>query len=165
MPVTLKVRNPDALERQILEYLGARPTIRIGLVLTGPAAAYALVWEWGSSVLSKPGPKTTWGTNPNGETVILTKTAPYGYIRTNIPIFRKIIREELDTVDWAAVTVRSLRKTLNGVLASAAERIAHVIAEAAPYDSGQLYEAIEAMQPGPGEVTDLLSVRPRLNFA
>ncbi len=164
MPVTFKIRNPDSLERQILSYVGTRPTIRIGLRLNGPAARYALVWEWGSSVLSKPGPKTTWGTNPDGETVILTKTAPYGYIRTNIPTFRKIIREEMDLVDWAGVSVRSLRKTLQQVLESASGRIAHVIAEAAPYDTGQLYEAIETIQPGPG-IEDLLSVRPRLNFA
>lgn len=164
MPVTLKIRNPDALEQQILDYVGSRPTIRIALRLNGPAAAYALVWEWGSAQLTKPGPKTTWGTNPDGETVILTKTAPYGYIRTNIPKFRVIIREEFDLVDWAAVSLRSLRSTLQKVLESAAERIAHVIAEAAPYDTGQLYDAIEFAQAGPEETEDLLSVRPRLNF-
>ncbi len=96
MPVTLRIRNPAALEQQILDYVGTRPTIKISLSITGPAAAYALVWEWGSTRITKPGPKTTWGENPNGDRVILTKTAPLGYIRTNIPEFRKIIREEME---------------------------------------------------------------------
>ena len=165
MPVTLRVRNPDAFERAILEYMGTRPTIRVSLSITGPAAAYALVWEWGSARLDKPGPKTMWGINPDGESVILTKTAPYGYIRTNIPKFRQIIREEFDMVDWAAVSVRNLKKTVMGVLQAAGERCAEVIAAAAPYDTGQLKEAILVAQSSPDETIDLLSVRPRLNFA
>jgi hypothetical protein len=161
MPVSLKIRNPDFFERAVLEGVGIRPTIRIGLTISGPASAYALVWEFGSSRISKPGPKTTWGINPDGEVVILTKTAPYGFIRTNIPKFRQIVREEMDAVDWAGVRIRRIRETMLAVLEEAAQRCAEVIAESAPYDTGQLKEAIEVAQIGE-TTTDLLTIRPRL---
>ena len=162
MPVSLKIRNPGAVEDAILDGIGARPTIKISLSITGPASQYALVWEWGSVRLSKPGPKTTWGENPDGDRVILTKTAPYGYIRTNLPEMRKIIREEFETVDWAGVPLRKIGKTVTETLELAGGRIAELIAQSAPYDTGELREAIEVARVSPDETVDLLSVRPRL---
>lgn len=164
MPISLQVKNIDKLVASFAAGVGARPTIRMGLQIVGPAAKYALVWEWGSSTLSAPGPKTTWGINPDGDIAILTLTAPYGYIRVHKPEFRQIIREELKKINWAGVKPSQLRKRASVALAAAMVRCAALVSESAPYDTGELSTAIVAItqDSGGGALEDTLTVRPRV---
>lgn len=168
MGVTVKVKNVEKFVAQFRFGLGARPTIHVSLKITGPAAAYALVWEWGRVDVS-PGPKTVWGTNPDGRTTVLTKTAPYGYIRVNKEKFRQIVRAEMKKVRWDTVSPRQIPNMVFWALTKAAPLIADLIAETAPVDTGQLRDAIRALVIiGPGgtqQVVDVVKVRARLKRA
>src|SRR4051812_13207421 len=110
MPLSMQIKNLDKLAAAFDEGVGARPTVNMGVRVVGPAAAYAMVWEFGAAWLSKPGPRTTWGVNPAGEVVILTLTAPMGYIRIHRPEFRRIVREEMDLIAWSELGPRQIRK-------------------------------------------------------
>jgi hypothetical protein len=165
MPVTMGVKNLDRLAEAFDEGAGSRPTIQMGVKVVGPAAAYAMVWEWGSARLTKPGPKTTWGVNPAGEVVILTLTAPNGYIRIHKPEYRQIIREEMNLIPWNEMGPRQIRKKIAEALAAASQRCAELIAESAPYDTGELEKSIVAIttdDPKALVLDDHLTVRPKL---
>lgn len=168
MSVTLKVKNIDRFVQQFKFGTGARPTIRVGIKITGPAAAYAMVWEWGRADV-KPGPKTQWGINPDGDRVVLTRTAPSGFIRVNRGKFRLIIRDEMKKIVWSRITPKEIPNAVQWALTKAAPRIADLIAETAPVDTGQLRAAIRAVSiVGPGgiqSVVDTVPVRARLRRA
>jgi hypothetical protein len=164
MAVTLKVKNLDSLRDKFKMGLGARPTVRMGIILQGPAAAYALVWEFGRVDIN-PGPKTQWGTNPDGETVVLTKTAPYGYIRVNRAKYRQFVREEFYKQSWKGIKPNQIPKVVQALLARAADKCAELIAQTAPEDTGELKSEIRAVEltgPVNQETTDRLSIRPRV---
>lgn len=86
MAVTMQVAG--------LEKLGASLqnlplTMASGVKVVGPAVGYALCWEWGSARIKKPGPKTLWSTNPEGQPAILTRTAPFGFVRVNRTAYKQ----------------------------------------------------------------------------
>ena len=116
----------------------------VGIMVEGPAAAYADVWEWGNARQTKKGPKTTRGINPDGSSVWLTITAPHGYIRTNIGKFWTIIDQEIGNVDFEQSSGRQIDKQIKKAARRIGERVASVIAKAAPYDTGDLSESIRA---------------------
>ena len=164
--VTLKIKNVDALVSQFKLGMGARPTVNMRLSVSGPAADYALVWEWGR-VDCQPGPKTLWGVNPDGETAVMTKTAPYGFIRVNREKYRQFVLEELTKINWRRVGVAKIPKKVWEALEEAAKRCADLIAETAPIDTGALRAAIRSFAVSSGEAEeatqDFISVRARVH--
>ena len=140
MAVTMQLKGVSSLVKS-LQALAAR--YDGGVKVTGPATAYALVWEFGSARLSKPGPKTTWGVNPNGDTVILTLTAPNGFIRVNRQEYIKILREEFNRVSWSKIPIVEWGAQAKAVVEEASIRCALLIRDTAPEDTGQLKDAIE----------------------
>lgn len=164
MSVTLKVRNIDSITKLFDMGLGARPTIGLQLVVQGPAAAYALVWEWGRVDIN-PGPKTMLSTNPDGDQAVMTITAPNGFIRVNRAKYRVIVREEFAAVAWNKVKPANIPKQVRLLLKRAALRCADLIAETAPIDSGDLRYAIRAAEERDDvlqETSDRITIRPRV---
>lgn len=168
MAVTVRVVNIDNVISALKQGVGSRPTIRLGLKISGPAAAYALIWEWGR-VTCNPGPKTMMSTNPDGELVVMTKTAPHGFIRVNRNQFRKYVREELGTINWKGTKITQLRIQIANALERAAHRCADLIADTAPVDSGDLREAIRAVDiltdADVPATSDRVSIRMRVRAA
>lgn len=122
--------------------------VRGGIVVTGDAAAYALVWEWGNARQTKEGPKTVKGMNPDGDQVWLSTQAPFGYIRINEPMYFQILEEKLGAADFSdAVSAKEIVDEIKKASAAAAEIIAEVIREHAPVDSGELRESIGPADP------------------
>jgi hypothetical protein len=127
--------------------------VRGGVTSEGEAAAYALVWEWGNSRQTKEGPKTVLGINPDGETVWLSTQAPFGYIRIYEPEFVNMVFEELAKVDFkAAETGEEILQALKEASSRAGARVADIIKEAAPVDSGDLRDSIGAADPNDPEL-------------
>jgi hypothetical protein len=109
--------------------------IQGGVGVYGAAAAYALVWELGSLRLKQPGPKTMWGTNRNNEIRIMSKQAPGGYVGILEDSFWPIIQEELNSVDF---TKGDLQLRMEVAIDNAGQKIAELIRQWAPVDSGEL---------------------------
>lgn len=162
MSVTLRVKNLDKLVAQFDMGMGARPMVRVLIVIRGPAAKYAFTWEWGRADC-KPGPKTLWGTNPDGEERVLTRTAPSGFIRVNRAKYRQIIKEELQAVPFYKIPLSQYPRHIKQALGRAADRCGALIAETAPVDTGQLREAIVAVAISNGSrAVDEVGVRPNI---
>jgi hypothetical protein len=160
--VTLKVKNIEALTEQLA--LGhARPRILLGLQVSAEVAMRALVWEWGR-VTCQPGPKTLWSENFQGETVVLTKTAPFGYIRVNRAKYRQFIREEIKNLNMAKLKPSQWNPALEQALRRAAKRCAELMAATAPVDSGRLREEIQAAKVVDVTTADVASVRTGLSL-
>src|ERR1700677_1413311 len=103
MGVTCTVKGLDSIANALAKL---PTTMQAGAKVRGERnTAFALVWEWGSLRLTKPGPKTVWGTNPNGEARILTKTAPLGYIRVNKQKYIEFIQKEVNGINWSTVNL------------------------------------------------------------
>jgi hypothetical protein len=86
-----------------------------------------------------------WSTNYDGEHVVLTRTAPSGFIRTHIPEFRVLLREEIEnigTYGYNGRSMKSLRPAVEKAVEVAARRMAKIISQSAPYDSGDLARSI-----------------------
>lgn len=162
MAVTLRATNLDKLAGQFDMGLGARPTIRMQIVVRGPAASYAFTWEWGRVDIN-PGPKTLWGTNPDGEQAVMTKTAPSGFVRVNRAKYRQIIKEELQAVPFHKLLLKAYPAAIKAALGRAANRCGAIIAATAPVDTGALREAIVSVDiPNGGKAIDSIGVRARI---
>lgn len=162
MAVTLRVKNLDKLVAQFDMGMGARPTVRMLIIVRGPVASYALVWEFGRADIN-PGPKTLWGTNPDGEERVMTKTAPTGFIRVNRSKYRAIIKEELQAVPFYRFPLAKYPSLIKQALQAAAKRCGALIAETAPYDTYALREAIVAVDIADGgRAVDEIGVRPNI---
>src|SRR5262252_3769706 len=140
MKVTMEFEGLEKLDRLFSNVGGP---LWGGVKVVGKAAAYALVWEWGSARITKPGPKTTWGTNPAGDTVVLTLTAPYGYIRVNKDQYLSIPREEVKNARLTRVKPENFENALKDALSRAEIRCSLLISETAPIDSGDLRMSIQ----------------------
>jgi len=157
--VTLKAKDPERIAEALLLGNEYRPTIRLRLSVTGEVADYALIWEWGR-VTCQPGPKTMWSTNPDGQTVVMTKTAPNGFIRVNQAKYRQFVKEELKKIPWKKIKkFRQIPPEIEEALFRAASRCANLIAQSAPIDTGALREAIRMSDAS--EQADRLSFRLR----
>lgn len=113
-----------------------------GIGVYGSAAAYALVWELGSRRLKRPGPKTLWSVNRDGNIAILTRQAPRGYVGFISDQFWPIIEEELSKVNFAS---RSLKMQLEIAMDNASQKIARLVSDTAPVDSGDLRSQIQGV--------------------
>lgn len=140
MAVTLEIKN---IAPAVAAFSAIPDVVNSGVKIVGPASEYALVWEWGSSRITQPGPKTTWGTNPNGETVILTLTAPNGYIRVNQEAYKQYINEELGKLQLSRKPIKEWGKLITGAMHEAAIRAAILIGDSAPIDTGELRSSVE----------------------
>ena len=143
--VTMQIKGAERL-LNALNSLPAR--IDGGVKVTGPAASYWGVWEWGSVRITKPGPKTTWGTNPAGERVVLTLTAPTGYIRTNRQRYVNALRSELAAAGLASNPISQWPRRLRQAFNNASAICAEIIRQSAPEDTGQLKAGIVAVDIG-----------------
>jgi len=119
--------------------------ISTAVVSRGPAAAYALVWEYGNIRQTKKGPKTVLGVDPeSGEAIWLTIQAPSGYVRIWKPLFKTIIFGELGKVKFG-------RKDTRQQLVAAWDRIGQLMTEkirsTAPVDKGDLKGSITWTSP------------------
>lgn len=147
MSVSMRIEGLEKLEQQF----GSLPfVVRAGVKLTGPAVGWGLVWEFGSARISEPGPKTTWGTNPNGQKVVLTLQAPRGWIRVNRQRYVEFVLARMNAVNWAKYPVQSWRYVAADTLYKAAQDCAALMEETAPVDTGQLVSGIVAVnEPDP----------------
>jgi hypothetical protein len=169
MSVTLRIKPESLAHVQDLFAggLGARPIVRLILKIQGPVASRAFIWEFGR-ITCKPGPKTLWGTNPDGERRVMTKTAPTGFIRVNRSKYRQIAHDEIQKrLKWRNMKIKDIPKAIEWGLRNAASPISQLIADTAPYDTGALYRAIlAATQTFSNEpvAVDMLAVRTRANI-
>jgi hypothetical protein len=115
--------------------------VRAGVASEGPAAAYALIWEWGNVRQTKKGPKTVMGVNPDGSRVWLSIQAPEGYIRINTPQFLDALDKALASVSFRTLTASAVRKEIEKANGTAAKKIVLILQHSAPEDSGDLRES------------------------
>jgi hypothetical protein len=124
---------------KVVDSLTKLPSLSGGIGVYGSAAAYALVWELGSKRLKKPGPKTMWGINRYGKRRIFSTQAPGGYVGILEDEFWPIIEEEIMQVDFLA---KDAGLRLEIALDNASQKIAQLVRQYAPVDSGDLRSQI-----------------------
>ena len=169
MAGTLKIPQASLkhVEDLFAQGLGARPTMRLDLYIADAAVAKrALIWEWGR-ITCKPGPKTMWGTNPDGERRVMTKTAPSGFIRSNRDKARAIAHAEIQKrLRWKAMKMGDIPKAIEWGLRNAAPKIADLIADAAPIDTGALRDNIRGAIPHIQKAVpvDEMAIRTRAHY-
>lgn len=157
IPSLLPLAVFEDIDTSSLDDLINLKNLSSGIVVVGPAATYALVWELGSDRLTKPGPKTVWGTNRFGESKIMSSQAPEGYVGIISDEFWPIIEEELSKVDYGS---KYLQVKMEVALDNASLRIAELVREAAPVDQGDLRAGIQGVDSGDptlGGATDAIS--------
>lgn len=142
------------LSNALSEFVGLGKA-RAGVGVYGEASAYALVWELGSRRMKSPGPKTMWSVNRNEERAILTKQAPIGYV-TPTDEFFGIIEEEINNINFGrAATAKDMVNLLDIALDNASQRIAKIIAQRAPVDSGTLRSEIQGVDSDESDFLDM----------
>ena len=120
-----------------------------GVKLTGPATDYALFWEWGK-VSIKPGPKTVDSTNFQGESVVLTRTAPHGWIRVNREQYIQALRTRFKAVRFGTLPLERWGSAIDDFLRAAAKDCAQIMEDTAPHDTYDLISGIIAVnEPDP----------------
>ena len=147
------------LENFMVQFDGLDKPIVGGIAIFGSAAAYGLVWEYGAPPpyhITKPGPKTEWGTNPLGETKIMTRTAPEGYVAIHEPEMYNILADEMSKVRFSSNTPDGIRLELEIAMDNASQRIARIVSDSAPVDSGDLRSQIQYVD-SDGSDNDLLN--------
>lgn len=155
MAVTIKVKNINALAERLAAG-AARPYISVRVIVSGPAAAYAMIWEWGR-ITCQPGPKTLWSTNPLGEERVMTVTAPFGFIWMNRREFRKCIHQEMAKIHFNHIKPSDWPNRIQKAFDDAGVACADIIADDAPMDTGALRAAIRA-ESGSGPSDSLTQV-------
>lgn len=128
-------------------FSGLPKSVSAGVALTGEAAKYGLVWEWGRVDVS-PGPKTLWSTSPGGYPAVLTITAPHGWIRVNRAQYVAILKDEMKRANFAKSHPSQWPEKMRAVLGFAAERCANLMAVTAPVDTGLLRASIKPVAEG-----------------
>lgn len=101
----------------------------------------------GNARQTQRGPKTTLGVNPDGTRVWLSIQAPFGYIRINTPRYFEILEDEMSRVQFTGARTSDVSDALYGAARKAASRIAELIREAAPVDTGELRASIQVVDP------------------
>lgn len=138
--------------------------VRAGIAVRGKAARYAQVWEWGTLRFKQPGPKTQWGSNPDGDGMrIFTKTAPSGYVRMHKVQFYDMVKLAVTSISvQSSLSDGSYQQKLTDNINKAATEIAQIMAKDAPIDTGLLRASIQAV--GTSDVDTLLQAafRPLL---
>lgn len=117
-------------------------SVYCGVISEGEAAEYALVWEFGNVRQTKKGPKTTIGITPDGKRVWLSIQAPFGYIRINEGLYWEIVREELGKISFSGGTGDSVLLEIKKASFRICDRVAEVIRDTVPVDTGALRASI-----------------------
>lgn len=146
----------DRLDEFLLEFEEQDELVQSGVVSEGEAAAYALVWEWGNMRQTQKGPKTTMGINPDGQRVWLSIQAPFGYIRIHQGEFWKIILEQMEKARFDSPDTGVISDELRKVAFHSAKKIAKLIRDSAPVDSGELRGSIKAVEPDDYATLDMV---------
>ena len=132
--------------------------VEAGVGVEGPAAAYALVWEWGNARQHQIGPRTTVGTNPDGEKVFLSIQAPHGYIRVSEPSYWAALEQEMGKVSFSGTTPGAIREELEEAAEKICNRIRDIIKEHVPIGigpgAGQLHDGIKTIRVGDALLDD-----------
>ena len=136
----------DKLDEFLLEFAEHDKLITAGVASTGPAAAYAEVWEWGNVRQTKPGPKTVKGTNPDGESVWLSIQAPFGYIKIHEADYLEALKIELSKVKFKGTNAKEITEELEAAAEKAMKICAQLIGDNAPVDSGQLSKSFKVVR-------------------
>jgi hypothetical protein len=142
---SLSVEKADVF---LLELEQQDQVAEAGVCVEGEAAAYALVWEWGNARQTQIGPNTTRGINPDGDEVFLSLQAPRGYIRVNSPLYWAAIQQEMAKVKFTSTETGAIFDQLTKAAKGSATRIAEIIREHVPIDTGQLHDQIKVVSPG-----------------
>lgn len=121
--------------------------VEAGVKVSGEAAGYALVWEWGRVGVS-PGPKTLWSDNPDGEIRVLTLTAPHGWIRVNRIRYETLLKQKVGALNFASSPIEQWAKMLEGAVESAASESMEIMVETAPIDTGLLRGSLSVVKGG-----------------
>ncbi len=132
----------EQLDKYAEELSRLDKVVQSGVIVEGDAAGYALVWEWGNARQTKKGPKTTLGINPDGKKVWLTIQAPKGYINILTHEFMAIVDEELAHVKFNEGP-EAVYKQISKAAQQAAVKMAQLIKEYVPVDSGDLQSSIK----------------------
>jgi hypothetical protein len=152
MAVTLRV---SGLGSVAAAFESLPTTMEAGVKVTGESVAYALVWEWGYATRKiQPGPKTQWGTNPDGESKVLTIVAPSGYIRVHRTEYEQVLRDEFSKSGLHLLPLSRWEEAMTVLLNKAADRCTEIIRDAAPVDSGQLRSDIQPATVGDSALGD-----------
>lgn len=138
----------DKLDEFMLEFEEQDELVEAGVVSVGDPAAYALVWEYGNVRQTKPGPKTMIGINPKGENVFLTIQRPYGYISIYGSSFEDALEDELSKVSFSGSSTGEISAGLRRAAYRAAQRIAYILSNTAPVDTGALARSFEVVEDG-----------------
>ena len=155
MAVTIHVEGLDNLDQMIRDL----PSIReAGVAVSSEASAYAMIWEWGSARIHRPGKKTTWGENPAGDRVVLTLTAPHGYIRIHSEQYVQFLQEEFKHVSWGSLDMSNWPTAIDDMLNKVAKRCSQLIADGAPFDTGNLKASIYPVGPDDQLLTEDMDV-------
>jgi hypothetical protein len=129
------------LEQFLIQIEGIDRPLSGGVAVYGVAAAYALVPDYGWD--RGPGPRTLWSTNVKGRKAIMSRQAPTGYAAIHEKEFWPIIQDELSKVKFDARSETEMRLRLEVAVDNASQRMAHIIAESAPVDSGDLKSGVQ----------------------
>jgi hypothetical protein len=155
MAVTMRIEGLESLDQMIRDL----PSIReAGVAVAAPASAWALVWEWGSARIHRPGKKTTWGENPAGDRVVLTLTAPHGYIRIHNERYVQFLQEEFQRVAWGSLDMSDWPEAIDTMLTKVAKLCAQLISDGAPIDTGNLRASIYPVGPDDQLLTEDMDV-------
>ena len=138
----------DKLDEFMLEFREHDQEINAGIAAVGPAAAYSEVWEWGNIRQTKKGPKTVLGTNPDGESVWLSISAPHGYIKINENHFWDILKDELAKVKFKGTNPKEITEELQEAGRKAMKRCIPFLEDSAPVDTGQLSKSFRVVEDG-----------------
>src|SRR6266403_22849 len=144
----------DKLDEFMLEFEEHDQMITAGVAAVGPAAAYALVWEWGNVQQVKPGPKTVLGTNPDGDEVWLSIQAPFGYIKIHENDYWEILKIELGKVKFEGTNPKEMTKELEEAAFRASKVIAQLMSDNAPVDKGDLSKSFVPVRSGDPSLDD-----------
>lgn len=147
MGLTVSVKGID----QLADSLSSLPgRITAGVKVRGTVNAIkAHVWDTGYVTRTiKPGPKTLWSVNVFGDPKVLTITAPTGFIRIQRNEYLAILRNEFEKADFAHHRIADWNRLARQMMINTAQRCATIVADAAPYDTGELRDSISAAEPG-----------------
>jgi hypothetical protein len=148
----------DKLDEFMLEFEQHDKLIQAGVMVVGEAAAYSLIWEWGKDLKKyQPRLKTVIGRNPDGESVLMSVQAPEGYIHINEPWYWDIVEEEMAKVKFSTPNARQMTLELEAAAKRISKKMAEVISNSAPIDSGTLRSEIKPVDPN----DPILDAQPR----
>ena len=109
----------------------------------------AMVWENGYVTrVIKPGPKTMWSVNWQGDPKVLTITAPTGFIHVNRSTYARILNAEFNNARFQDHAISEWPELVDTMMRNAAHQCAALVSESAPIDTGELRESIVAAEPG-----------------